>query len=240
MKALILAAGIGTRLRSLTLEKPKHLLEVGEKPILEHIINSLSENGIKDIFIVVNYKKEMIIDYFGDGSRFGVRINYLFQESSRGGTGEAVRTGRGKIKGKFILLNGDVLFDSVIIKKMIESVKDYDGIIACKEVSDPRSYGILETDKKRIVRIVEKPDNPKSNLANMGIYIFDESIFDAIDKTELSDRGELEITDSIQILINEGAKLTFLKTDEFWMDIGSIEDYKRVNEFYKTRKQYPC
>lgn len=237
MKALILAAGMGTRLKPLTSKRPKSLLEVSGKPILEHIINSLSKNGVKEIFIVVNYKKEMIIDYFGNGSKFGVSINYLFQKDSRGGTGEAVRTGKGKIKEKFILINGDILFDQIIIKKMIETVKNYDGLMTCKEVNEPKRYGIIEIDGDRIVKIVEKPDRPKSNLANMGMYIFPETIFDAIDKTELSERGEIEITDSIQILIDSGARLTFLKTDDFWMDIGRIEDYEKANEIYKSRNK---
>jgi UDP-N-acetylglucosamine diphosphorylase / glucose-1-phosphate thymidylyltransferase / UDP-N-acetylgalactosamine diphosphorylase / glucosamine-1-phosphate N-acetyltransferase / galactosamine-1-phosphate N-acetyltransferase len=236
MKALILAAGMGSRLRPLTLKRPKPLLEVGKKPLLEHIIDSLSENGIREIFIVVSYKKEMIMEYFGDGSKFGVSISYLSQEDSRGGTGAAVKCAKGKIKERFILLNGDIFFDKVIIKKMIEASKNYDGMIVCREVSNPQSYGILETDKDRIVRIVEKPDNPKSNLANAGMYIFSGSIFDAIDKTALSERGELEITDSIQLLIDSGAKLTFLKIGDLWMDIGTIEDYERANDIFAKLK----
>ena len=121
---MILAAGIGKRLRPLTLDKPKHMLPVGGKPILQHAIEGLSKIGIKDIFIIVNYKKQLIIEYFGSGSKFNVNINYLTQDNPAGGTGDAVNTARGKINETFILVNGDVLFDHNILKQMIEKYKE--------------------------------------------------------------------------------------------------------------------
>ena len=234
MKALVLAAGIGNRLKPLTLEKPKHLLEVGGKPILQRTIEGLSKAGVKDIFIVVNYKKEMIKQYFGDGSKFNVNIHYLTQDNPKGGTGDAVNTAKGKINESFIVLNGDILFDHNILKEMIDNYKD-DGLLVCKQVPNPQDYGIIEMDGDQVIKIVEKPENPSTNLANLGMYIMPEEIFDAISITTLSKRGEIEITDSIQILIDRGKKFTFLKTDSFWMDIGKISDYDKANRIYKDQ-----
>jgi glucose-1-phosphate thymidylyltransferase long form len=235
MKALILAAGIGKRLKPLTLEKPKHMLPVGGKPILEHIIQALSKVGVKNIFVVVNYKKRMIIDYFGSGSKFGVNINYLTQENPEGGTGDAVKAAMGKINESFILLNGDVLFDHNILGKMIENYKNCDGLLVCKKVPDPENYGIIEVEGDQVLKIIEKPKKPKTNLSNIGMYIMPEEIFDAISITGLSEREEIEITDSIQILIDRGKKFKFLETDAFWMDIGRISDYEKANQIFKER-----
>lgn len=234
MKALVLAAGIGNRLKPLTLEKPKHLLEVGGKPILQHTIEGLSKAEVKNVFIVVNYKKEMIKQYFGDGSKFNVNIHYLTQDNPKGGTGDAVNTAKGKINESFIVLNGDVLFDHNILKEMIDNYKD-DGLLVCKQVPNPQDYGIIEIDGDQVIKIVEKPEKPSTNLANLGMYIMPEEIFDAISITTLSKRGEIEITDSIQILIDRGKKFTFLKTDSFWMDIGRISDYDKANRIYKDQ-----
>ena len=232
---MILAAGIGKRLRPLTLEKPKHMLPIGGKPILQHTIEGLSKIGIKDIFIVVNYKKRMILDYFGNGSRFNVNINYLTQDNPKGGTGDAVNVAKGKINESFILLNGDVLFDHEILKQMIKEYKNADGLLVCKEVKNPERFGVIETERDRVVKIVEKSPKPPSNLANLGMYIMPEEIFDALSITTLSERGEVEITDSIQILIDRGRKFKFLKTDSLWMDIGRISDYEKANKVFKNQ-----
>ena len=233
-KAIILAAGNGTRLSKLTSKKPKPLLTVGEKPILEHTVKALSNVGIKNIFIVVNYMEEMIKEYFGNGSKFNVNIQYLTQDSPEGGTGDAVNTAKGKINESFIVLNGDVLFDHDILKKMIDNYKD-SGLLVCKEVPNPQDYGIIEIDGDQVIKIIEKPEKPSTNLANLGMYIMPEEIFDAISMTILSKRGEIEITDSIQILIDRGKKFVFLKTDAFWMDIGTISDYEKANRIYKNQ-----
>lgn len=232
---MILAAGIGKRLRPLTLEKPKHMLPVGGKPILQHTIEGLSKIGIEDIFIVVNYKKQMIIDCFGNGSKFDVNINYLTQDNPKGGTGDAVNAAKGKINESFILLNGDILFDHDILKEMVEKYKDCDGLMVCKEVQNPENFGVIETEKDRVVKIVEKSTEPPSNLANLGMYIMPHEIFDALSITNLSERKEIEITDSIQILIDRGKKFKFLKTDSLWMDIGRISDYEKANKIFKDQ-----
>jgi len=238
MKAVILAAGKGTRLLPLTENIHKGLLLVGNKPLLEHSINALAENKIKEIFIVVNHRKEDIMKYFGDGSKFGVNIDYQYQENPKGGTADAVRCVKDKIKESFILLNGDVFFQPSIIKKLKESYVDCDGLIICKKVKNPQEYGVFKIEKNRIVKIIEKSKNPPSDIANMGIYILPEEIFDAIEKTPLSARGEYELTDSIQILVNEGFDFKPLIVDEYLIDIGRIEDYEKAKEMYETLKNF--
>jgi bifunctional UDP-N-acetylglucosamine pyrophosphorylase/glucosamine-1-phosphate N-acetyltransferase len=234
MKAVILAAGIGTRLLPLTANIHKCLLLIGDKPLLEHAISALAENKIRDIFLVVCHRREQIKKYFGDGSKFNVNISYLYQENPKGGTADAVRCAKENIEGNFLLLNGDLFFHPSIIKKLIESFVDCDGLIVCKEVKNPEEFGILKIESGKIVRIFEKTQNPPSNFANLGIYLLPEKIFEAIDQTSLSKRGEYELTDSIQILINKGFKFKPVFVDEFWIDIGRISDYEKAKEVYNS------
>jgi bifunctional UDP-N-acetylglucosamine pyrophosphorylase/glucosamine-1-phosphate N-acetyltransferase len=236
MKAVILAAGKGTRLLPLTENIHKGLLLVGNKPLLEHSINALAENKIKEIFLVVNYRKEDIMNYFGDGSKFDVKINYQYQENPKGGTADAVRCVKDKIKESFILLNGDVFFQPSIIKKLKESYVDCDGLIICKKVKNPQEYGVFKIEKNRIVKIIEKSKNPPSDIANMGMYVLPEEIFDAIDKTHLSERGEYELTDSIQILIDGGSNFKPLIVDEYMIDIGRLSDYEEAKKVHSSWK----
>jgi bifunctional UDP-N-acetylglucosamine pyrophosphorylase/glucosamine-1-phosphate N-acetyltransferase len=236
MKAVILAAGKGTRLLPLTENIHKGLLLIGDKPLLEHTINALSENNIREIFLVVNHRKEDIMNYFGDGSKFGVKISYLYQKNPKGGTADAVRCAKEKVDESFILLNGDIFFHPSIIRKLIESYVDCDGLIACKEVKNPQEFGVLKVENGNIVRIFEKSHDPPSNLANLGIYLLPEKIFDAIEKTPLSKRGEYELTDSIQILIDKGFKFKPIIDDEFWIDIGRVSDYEKAKETYNEWK----
>lgn len=236
MKAVILAAGKGTRLLPLTENIHKGLLLIGDKPLLEHTIDSLRKNNIKEIFLVVNHRKEDIINYFGDGSKFGVKINYLYQENPKGGTADAVRCAKNKTEGSFVLLNGDIFFHPSIIKRLKESYMNCDGLIACKEVKSPQEFGILKIENGKIVKIFEKSKDPPSNLANIGIYLLPEKIFDAIEKTPLSKRGEYELTDSIQILIDKGFVFKPVIVGEFWIDVGRIEDYEKAKEVYKSLK----
>ena len=236
MKAVILAAGKGTRLLPLTENTHKGLLPIGDKPLLEHTIDALSKNKIRDIFLVVNYRREDIEKYFGDGSKFNARIEYMYQENPKGGTADAVRCAKGKIKESFVLLNGDIFFHPSIIGKMMQNRTDCDGLIVCKEVENPKEFGILDVKNGKIVRILEKPESPPSNLANTGIYLLPEEIFDAIDKTPLSKRGEYEVTDSIQALIDRGFVFKPVVVEEFWIDVGRIEDYERAKMLYSKEQ----
>ena len=236
MKAVILAAGKGTRLLPLTEKTHKGLLLIGDKPLLEHTINSLVENKIRDIFLVVNYRKEDIMNHFGDGSKFDIKINYLYQENPKGGTADAVRCAKGKVKESFILLNGDIFSKPTVIKKLIENYFGCNGLIICKKVKNPQEFGVFKIEDNRIVKIFEKSKNPPSDIANLGIYVLPEEIFDAIDKTPLSERGEYELTDSIQILIDRGSNFKPIIVDEYMIDIGRLSNYEEAKKVYSSWK----
>jgi UDP-N-acetylglucosamine diphosphorylase / glucose-1-phosphate thymidylyltransferase / UDP-N-acetylgalactosamine diphosphorylase / glucosamine-1-phosphate N-acetyltransferase / galactosamine-1-phosphate N-acetyltransferase len=238
MKAIILAAGLGTRMLPLTANTHKILLKVGDRPLIEHAIESLKANGIVDVILVVNHLKEQIKERLGDGSRLGVNISYVFQENPKGGTGNAVLQTRGMLKNdeSFILLNGDLFFHSSIINKMIKMSRDYDGLIASKEVDNPSEFGIFEIKGGLITKIHEKPKNPPSNMANLGIYILPAEIFEAIEKTPLSKRGECELTDSIQILIDKGFRFRPVSIDGFWLDVGRPSDLDKANDIFEKFK----
>lgn len=227
MQAVILAAGEGTRMRPLTENRPKVMLPIGNRPMLEHIINEVRDAGIKDIILIVGYRKESVMDYFGDGSRCGVSIRYITQES-QSGTGHAFGMAASICEDRFIALNGDVMVTSGHIRKVI--CRDEDAVITVKEVDDPRAYGVIERDGGRVTRIIEKSPEPPTNLANAGVYLFDRSIFDAIARTKLSPRGEIEITDSLQCLIDSGKTVGYERMDDQWLDVGRPWELLMANE----------
>lgn len=216
MKAVIIAAGKGTRMGPLTENRPKAMLPIANKPLLEHIILELKIAGIKDLYMVVGYHKEKIIEYFEDGSKFGVSIEYI-EQKNQNGTASAVATTRNSINERFLVMNGDILIDSKDIERFCNMKGDI--VLAAKDVASPEEYGILYVKREKVERLVEKPKESISNLVNIGVYIFDPSIFDAIDNTGPSKRGEYEITDSIQFMIDSGKELKYM-IFERWQDIG--------------------
>ncbi|VVB85951.1 Bifunctional protein GlmU [uncultured archaeon] len=216
MKAVILAAGKGTRMGPLTGNRPKVMLPIVNRPLLEHIILTLKIAGIREFFLVVGYCKEKIIEYFGNGSRLGIKIEYIEQHSQKG-TADAIGVAGDYVNGRFLVANGDVIAGVQDIKKMIQTRGDV--VLAAKKVADPGQYGVLYVKGNRISRIVEKPEIPESDLANAGIYVFSHAIFDAIENTGPSVRGEYEITDSIQFLLDSGYESGFVILEE-WQDIG--------------------
>ncbi|VVB90796.1 Bifunctional protein GlmU [uncultured archaeon] len=235
MKAVILAAGKGTRMGSLTEDMPKVMLPVVNKPILEHIIITLKEAGIIDFLIVVGYCKEKIKDYFGDGSGFGVNIEYIWQKDQKG-TADAIGAARKWIGNRnlyrtgderFLVTNGDVLASGYDIKKLCNTKGDL--VLAARKVENPEEYGIIYVKGRRIEKIIEKPKKPENDLANAGIYIFKPSIFDAIDNTKPSPRGEYEITDSIQFQIDAGKDVRYSLLEK-WQDIGFPWHLLEANE----------
>ena len=223
MKAIILSAGEGSRMRPLTLTKPKTMLPVAGKPIIQYNIESLRDNGIKDILLIVRYKEEMVKAYFGDGSEFGVNISYATQEDFLG-TANAISYGADFIEDSLIVLNGDIILDNEIIGEIIKKYNEMnpDTLMVLTEVEDPSAFGVVEIEDGNIKSIVEKPDkeDAPSNLVNTGIYIFNKDIFEKIDKTGLSERGEYEITDSVSLQIADGKKVIGHKTNKDWIDVG--------------------
>jgi len=235
MKAIILTAGEGTRMRPLTITKPKTMLQIGGKPILQYNIESLRDAGVDDITLVVGYHEEVIKDHFKDGTDIGVKINYVTQEE-RLGTAHAIGSAREYVKGQFITLNGDIIVDPTLIAELIDSYRKESArsMLVLTEVDDPSSFGVVELNGNRIVRIVEKPkkEEAPSNLINAGIYLFDDQIFDAIDQTVKSERGEYEITDSLQLQMNADENVMGLRSTNRWIDIGRPWELLDVNEHF--------
>ncbi|MBN2110528.1 MAG: NTP transferase domain-containing protein [Methanosarcinaceae archaeon] len=226
MKAVILAAGEGTRMRPLTASRPKVMLPVANRPMIEHIIAAAMDAGIKDFVLITGYREDALIDYFGNGRKYGASIEYVHQEKQMG-TADAIACARGHVNGSFIVLNGDMLIGSGHIRQLMSS--DKDAVITVREVDEPSRFGVIETDSGRVIRIIEKPQNPPGNLANAGIYLFREPIFDLIDRTELSPRGELEITDSLQMMVDAGYNVGYALLDSEWIDIGRPWDLLEAN-----------
>lgn len=234
MKAVVLAAGQGTRMGPLTRNTPKVMLPIANKPLLYHVIKSAQDAGIRDFVLVVGYEEQIIKDYFEDGSPMGVRIEYIHQEKQLG-TADAVGSVEGMVDERFLVLNGDIIVSAAHIKKLIGCKSD--AVLTARHVDNPSEYGVLEVQDDRVLRIIEKPANPPTNLANAGIYVFPLSIFDAIHKTPLSVRKEYEITDSLQMLIDEGKDVGFLELCDKWMDIGKPWELLEANEYFLSSLQ---
>ncbi len=227
MKAVILVAGKGTRMEPLTSNCPKVMLQIANKPILEHILDSAIEAGIEGFVFITGYLEDQIREYFGDGGRWGVSIEYV-QQKEQSGTANAIGCAKGHVEGAFLVLNGDMLIGQEDLKALVSRKEE--AVICVKEVDNPSDFGVLETEDSRVVRIIEKPKNPPTNLANAGIYLFRDSIFDFIGRTPASVRNEFEITDSIQMLIDSGATVGYSPLGERWIDIGYPWDLLKANE----------
>ena len=227
MQAVILAAGEGKRMRPLTYEKPKVMLPIAGKPIIEHLLWEVKEVGINDFVFVVGYHDETIRDYFGKGERWDVTIQYVTQKTQLG-TADALRRTEGLVEDKFLMLNGDTIVSAEDIRKVITD--DTNISLGVIEVRNPEDYGVVETEGKKITKIHEKMKEPPSNLINAGVYLLNESIFKALSKTDKSKRGEIELTDSLQLLIASGVDI-FWREIEHWVDVSYPWDLLAANEF---------
>jgi UDP-N-acetylglucosamine diphosphorylase/glucosamine-1-phosphate N-acetyltransferase len=229
MQAVILAAGDSTRTRPLTVTKPKPLLPVANKPLLGHLLDMLSSKSIKDIAVIIGHHKEKIEQYVRE--KYSHLNITLIEQTERKGTAHAVGMADKYTKEDFIAINGDVVFDELVLDMLFKKYNETkDSVIAAKEVSEPRRFGVFELQGDRILRIHEKSENPPTNLANAGIYLFKHEIFDAIKRTQLSKRGEFELTDSIQLMINEGKNVRFVDYTGYWQDITYAWSLLEVNE----------
>jgi bifunctional UDP-N-acetylglucosamine pyrophosphorylase/glucosamine-1-phosphate N-acetyltransferase len=246
MKAAILAAGEGVRLQPITATRPKHLIKVGGKPILEHCLNTLRTAGINEAVIVVHYMADAICQYFGDGKDFGFKIEYAKQEAVLG-TGNAVSVVEPYMKEDFLLVDGGHLFAVQTLKTVIESHQREKPTttMAVVPVEKPENFGIVELENgKYVKRIVEKParEEARTNLANASIYVFSTEIFAKIKQTSSTSRGEWEIPDALTLLINEKKPVLAVKiASEDWLDIGRPWDLLEANRWTLTRmKHKPC
>lgn len=252
MKGLILSGGKGTRLRPLTYTSAKQLVPVANKPVLFYAIETLLEAGIYDIGIIVGDTREEIKQAVGDGSRFApfaqkigldpeeVRITYIPQEAPLG-LAHAVKIAEPFIgRDRFMMYLGDNMIEESV-RPLAESFR-HDNNCHCqillKEVENPQSYGVAELDPanpNRVIRLVEKPREPVSNLALVGIYMFDHHVFEAVNAIKPSWRNELEITDAIQYLVDAGYTVKPQQVRGWWVDTGKQADMLEVNRLILDR-----
>ncbi|MGP8322321.1 MAG: sugar phosphate nucleotidyltransferase [Methanosarcinaceae archaeon] len=240
MKGLIPAAGSGTRLGPFTQAMPKELLPVGNKAVIEHVVESFVTAGIKDITIVVSPKKHGLSDYFGSGKRFGINLTYVVQDE-RLGLANAVAAGEHVINGtSFAVVLGDNFFSP---SSVLRDIKDFheannaDATIGVVEVTDVTRHGIIKPDGINVADLVEKPNPAKapSNLGIAGVYVFEPGIFDAINNTKPGFKGEYQLTDSIKILVEQDARVIYKRISGIHIDVGTPEDLMRANEFYLNK-----
>ena len=230
MKGLILSGGKGTRLRPLTHTSAKQLVPVANKPVLFYAIEAIVAAGIREIGIVVGDTREEVKAAVGDGSRFGAKIRYIEQDAPRG-LAHAVLISEDFLRGEpFVMYLGDNLIASGITS-LVEEYRRLgcNSQILLAKVPNPSSFGVAELSDGRIVRLVEKPVQPKSDLALVGVYMFDDTIFEAVHAIRPSSRNELEITDAIQWLVDHGRSVHPHLVTGWWKDTGKVEDMLEAN-----------
>jgi glucose-1-phosphate thymidylyltransferase len=231
MKGLLLAGGHGTRLRPLTYTGNKHMLPIANKPILFYGIEGLRDAGIKKIGIVLGPIKEGVVEAVGDGSRFGVEVTYIDQPEPKG-LSHAVMIAEEFIKDDpFVMYLGDNLLKNGI-KYLVDEFRKSkdDAMIVLTKVKDPRRYGVAEINNGKLIRTVEKPKEPKSNLAVTGVYMFTPPVFGIVKKLRPSWRNELEITEAIQGLLDQGYRVGYHMVEGWWKDAGKPEDLLEANQ----------
>lgn len=233
MKGILLHGGHGTRLRPLTHTGPKQLLPIANKPMSEYCIDSLREAGITEIAIIIGgLGSNKVQEYYGTGKEFGVSITYVKQDQPKG-ISHAIRMCKEFVgNDKFVVFLGD----NIIQKSIFDFVKDFnnsdaDASVLLCEVDNPSRFGIAIVENKQIKKIIEKPKNPTSNLAVTGIYLLTPKIFDVIERLKPSWRNELEITDALQMLLEENDRITFHMITDYWKDTGTPDDIIHANSF---------
>lgn len=231
MKGVLLHGGHGTRLRPLTHTGPKQLLPIANKPMSQYCIESMREAGINEIAVIIGGAgSNKVKEYYEDGKKFGVNISYIEQDFPRG-IAHAIRLCKEFINDeKFLVYLGD----NIIQKSISEYVKLFDtsnadaSILLC-EVNNPSRFGIADVRDGKILKIMEKPKNPPTNLAVTGIYLLTPKIFDVIDRLKPSWRNEFEITDALHMLLEEKNNITYHMITDYWKDTGTPEDIIQAN-----------
>jgi UDP-N-acetylglucosamine diphosphorylase/glucosamine-1-phosphate N-acetyltransferase len=224
MHAVVLAAGEGTRMRPLTADRPKPMLPVAGKPLLEHVLDACAAVA-DDAVVVTGYHAGAVEDHFGD-AHAGMDVTYVRQDEQLG-TAHAFGVAEPHVDGRFLALNGDVLVDPGLLGSLARA----DGAaMTVQHVENPGNYGVVATDGDRVTRVVEKPADPPSTLANLGIYAFPPDVFADIDGVEESPRGEYEVTDAIQSFADRGGRVVPGEHDGGWRALGRPWELLDANE----------
>jgi len=230
VKAVFLCAGKGTRMRPISFSVPKHLIPIANKELLRYNVEKIIDAGITEIGLVVSPEMASLYKETLGSSKWGASIDYIPQEDPKG-LAHAVACAEKYVDGEdFFVYLGDNLLESDL-KSMIENFQrtNVAASILLAAVDDPERFGVVELDGQHIARLVEKPDNPPTNLAIVGAYAFTSEIFSAIEKIDPSDRGELEITDAIQTLIDLDNPVTYSQISGWWLDVGRPSDAITAN-----------
>jgi dTDP-glucose pyrophosphorylase len=236
MKAVILAAGRGTRMRHLTDNQPKPMIDIGKELILEKIVDSIKGAGITEFVIVTGYHANLIEQHFGDGKSFGLSMTYVRQESINGTAG-ALRVAEDYVKNNpFLLSFGDIITNPVNYPQVLDIWKTAqpDGLLCVNQIDDPYKGAAVFFDEssKQISEIIEKPPRGTSTSKwnNSGLFVFQPSIFDYIRQIKLSPRGEYELPDAIRLMIEAQKKILAVPLKGFWGDIGTPEDVEKLRQ----------
>ncbi len=232
-KAVILAAGRGTRMGSLTEDVPKPLLPLEGKPILEHQIERLEAAGINQVLLITGYKAEMVEGHFDHHPPARAGISYR-RQATPDGTGSAALLARDFAgPDAFLLTFGDILVDEAVYRSLINAMERFDAVLTVKHVEDPHRGAAVYTNGDRVIRMVEKPPRggSQTNWINAGIYGFRPAVFDELARIPVSPRGEYELTDAVSMMIEGGAGFGWLAIDGFWKDVGRPEDLSAAAGF---------
>lgn len=233
-KAVVLAAGKGVRLWPLTENRSKHMIPVAGRPVLEHMILAIKKSGIRSFALVTGYEKDLLKKHMGDGSRYGVKIEYVDQ-SDISGTASAVSVARHQVgEEAFLLVYGDLVATSAAISTVLDKHRKTEGetTVGLVPVTDPSSFGVAKIENGWLTEIVEKPapSASPSNLANAGVYVLSPAVFDHLSAASKTERGEFEITDAISSLARAGQQIAWTRIEASdWLDIGRPWDLLTAN-----------
>jgi len=206
------------------------MLPIANRPMLEHLLIETKKAGIKEFIFIIGYHDEQVRDYFGSGDKWGVNIDYSTQRKQLG-TADAIKMVEGLVDGNFLVINGDIIVDQSGINSLTDKS---DNTMSIVKVKDTQNLGIIEVSKGKVVRIHEKVEKPPSHMANAGLYLFTPDIFEAISQTSKSPRGEYEITDSLQLMINKGYPISYQEIS-YWLDLSYPWDLLPANESLLAR-----
>ncbi|MAI88347.1 MAG: glucose-1-phosphate thymidylyltransferase [Candidatus Marinimicrobia bacterium] len=231
MKGLLTAGGHGTRLRPITHTKNKHLIPIANQPMLSYAIDYMRKAQIIDIGIIINENDKEIENIFGNGKQYGVNLTYIHQNSPLG-LAHVIKISEDFIgKDKFLFYLGD----NILVGGVNRFIDEFNKLksnchLVLSKVNDPERFGVPEIKNNKIISISEKPKNPKSDYAITGIYLYDSSIFEAVNNIKPSERGELEISDAHQYLLEKNKKITFSEITGWWKDTGKPSDLIEANK----------